>query len=181
MDRPVTQEMIDQQIAQMTAMMFEAVQTCDSDLFKVVMSKGADPLGCDANGTPLPHALMSVCVRNQREDIFKTALPYIQDFLAINKAGVTVFDKAFIDSILTGTSNNYWDKMNLFKKLRQQMIERLPSIDELSKRMAGQDAGLSNDRTLVAPKFNVVGGPKPIEKKTDHASGAPHPAKPPAP
>lgn len=173
MDRPITQESIDKQVAQMTAMMFEAVQTADGDLFKAAMSKGANPLGLDAQGTPLPHALVATAIRYQRRDMFQIVLPYIEDMLAVNKAGVTVFDKAFIDGLLTSGINNYWDKMNLFKELRQQMIERLPDIEDLRQQAEAHAQGLSEKRVLVAPRFNAVTAPERIEKPVQGEGASP--------
>lgn len=179
MDRPVTQEGLDKQIALMTGEMFSAVTRGDKKLFAMALAKGADVTQFNAEGMPLLHAGIKRSIREENLEWLLLVLPHAQD-LFVTTAGMTLFDSGLDKRLLPSGHSEYAE---LLRKCRLRVMQEMPDIEVARAKLAqSQERGLQTGQTLVAPRFNIVGSPQQIDKKTQAPPAPPQgPAQPPAP
>ncbi len=179
MDRPVTEEGLKKQIALMTGEMFAAVQNGDKKLFDMTIAKGADVHARNGDGLPLLHAGIKRAIQDQKYDWLTHVLPHVDDLFVANTKGRTLFDDKIDDQLIPYRHEAY---IEMLRKCRLRVMEEMPDIASARDRLRQQEEGLSETRTLIAPRFNMVSAPERIEKP---ASDGPAPgdkkSPPPAP
>lgn len=168
--RPVTQEVLDKQVALMTAAMFDAVEKGDKALFELAIKKGADAAQLSNKGQPLLHVAMRKAVENGTVEWLNIVLPHVENLFVGNKKGLDVFDDANNDNLMPHRHPEYEARLT---KMRRHLMTELPDIDaaraELEK-TARQ--GLPAGGKILAPQFEVV-GPRKIDKPVIPPEGAP--------
>ena len=179
MDRPVTEEGLKKQIALMTGEMFAAVRSGDKALFDMAVAKGADVHARNDNGMPLLHVAVRRAVQDLRTDWLAHVLPYVDDLFVTNTKGYALFDDKLNDQLIPFRDNNYID---MLRKCRIYVMEQMPDIQAARDRLRAAEQGLTENRVLVAPRFNIVSAPERIHKPVyddmpppDKKSGDPKP------
>lgn len=179
MDRPVTEEGLNKQIALMTGEMFSAVRNGDKVLFDMAIAKGADVHARNGDGMPLLHVAVKRAVQDLRTDWLAHVLPYVDDLFVTNAKGHALFDDKLNDQLIPFRDNNY---IKMLRTCRVYVMEQMPDIEAARARLRAEQEGPAEKRVLVAPRFNIVSAPerihKPVQDDTpppSNKSGGPTP------
>lgn len=174
MQRAVTEEGLNKQIALMTREMFDAVRTGNKNLFTMAVQKGADVKARNNEGLPLLHAAIKYCVNEQyNTDMMVFVLPHVDDLFVTNHKGLDIFDPKIDDMILRSRHENF---ANPLRQCRLLLMRAMPDIEEARQQLQNNKVATSGEaRVLIAPQFAKISGRETIEKPT----GGDTPPKPP--